>query len=135
MEPVDLGVLAGWVDRLAAMPSAGRWDGGSTGADGVMLMPWFEHDPELLRFIGDAGAAGFVQPVDWMAWAGTPRGRELMVDASAVATADTGELILLMTTIVRGDRFSEGTIADAFDRGILLAICRQAAALHEGGPA
>jgi hypothetical protein len=131
--PVDLAALAPWADRLAAMPSAGSWDRGDDGAGGIRHLPWFEPSDDLLQFLRAAGAAGFVQPVDWMAWAGTPRGLELGRDPAAVATADPGELVLLMTSIVRGDRFSEGTIDDAFERGILEAVCRRAAQLVEGG--
>jgi hypothetical protein len=131
--PVDLAALGPWADRLAAMPSAGSWDPGDNGAGGIRHLPWFEPSEELLQFLRSAGAAGFVRPVDWMAWAGTPRGLELQRDPAAVATADPDELVLLMTTIVRGDRFSEGTIDDAFERGILEAVCRRAANLAEAG--
>jgi hypothetical protein len=133
MEPVDLARVAQWADRLAAMPSAGSWDGGNQRANGSFTMPYFELGPEMLQFLGDAGAAGFVQPVDWRAWAETPRGIELLGDPAVVATADVDELVFLVTTIVRGNRFFDGMIADAFDRGILAAICGRAAALTAPG--
>jgi hypothetical protein len=127
--PVDLARLAAWADRLTTMPSAGSWDGGNQRADGSYTMPYFELDPEMLRFLGDAGAAGFVQPVDWRAWSETPRWADLAGDPGLVAGADVEELVFLLTTIVRGNRFFDGMIADAFDHGLLLAICRRAAEL------
>jgi hypothetical protein len=48
----------------------------------------------------------------------------------AVATAD--ELVKLTTSLVRADRFTEGTLAWAFESGLLLAIARRAEELSSG---
>jgi hypothetical protein len=132
VSPDNLQTVAAWTDAIAAMPSAGTWQGGTAGDDGVIQMPWVEYDAELRRFVEAATLAGFVQPVDWMGWAGTERARELIDDPGAIAGATTGELVLLMTTIVRGDRFSEGELEAALERGSLLAICRRAGVLAAG---
>ena len=53
-----------------------------------------------------------------------------------VAHATAEQLTKLSTSLVRGDRFSEGTLAWAFESGLLLAIVRRAAALalqHDDG--
>jgi hypothetical protein len=35
----------------------------------------------------------------------------------------------LLTAIIRSDRFNEGSLAGAFESGLVLAICRRAVAL------
>lgn len=125
----SLRVLAGWADPLAAGFPVGRWQGGDADAAGVIAMPWFERSDELSRFVADMAAAGFVRPVDWMAWAGTPEGQRLIGDPAAIAEAGPDELVFLVTTIIRGERFSDGQIAGAYERGTLVALARRAQAL------
>jgi len=43
------------------------------------------------------------------------------------------DLARLVTAIVRGDRFCEGNVAGAIERGFVTAICRRAAALLARG--
>ena len=125
----SLRVLAGWAGPLAAGIPVGRWEGGEADAAGVISMPWFERSDELARFVSDMASAGLVRPVDWMAWAGTPEGRRLIGDPAAIAEAGPEDLVWLLTTIVRGERFSDGQVAGAYERGTLLALARRAQAL------
>jgi hypothetical protein len=69
-----------------------------------------------------------------MAWAGTPEAQHLISDPTAIAEATQDDLIYLLTTILRGERFSDGEIAGAYERGTLLAIARRAQALLDGDP-
>jgi hypothetical protein len=128
----SLRVLAGWADALAAGIPTGRWQGGAADAAGVVTMPWFERSEELARFAFDMSAAGLVQPVDWMAWTVTPEAQRLIRDPAAVAGAGPDDIVLLVTTIIRGERFSDGQIAGAYERGTLLALARRAQALLAG---
>jgi hypothetical protein len=50
-------------------------------------------------------------------------------DPEATAAATPDQLARLLTAIVRSDRFVEGSIAGAFDSGLLARIARRAAAL------
>jgi hypothetical protein len=109
--------------------SIGHWDGGYRTASGAIQMPYFVYSDVVDRFHRELGELGWVYPFDWGAWAGSPRGQELLVGPAAVATATAPELANLLTTIIRSDRFSEGTIADAFERGLMTAIARRAGEL------
>ena len=73
--------------------------------------------------------AELVRPVDWMAWAGTPDAQRLITDPAEIADATHDQLIYLLTTIIRGERFSDGEIAGAYERGTLLAVAERAGAL------
>jgi hypothetical protein len=70
-----------------------------------------------------------VQPFDWMAWLETERGKELAGSPKAVASANADELGKLLTAVVRSDRFSDGSLAGAYESGLLTAILRRAKAL------
>ncbi len=131
METADLDVLASWVDRLAAPDfTIGARAPQHTTGDGVIQMPWFDYSDEVLVFLRDITGAGWIQPIDWTAWASSPAGRRMQTDVDAIDVATPEDLVRLLTTIVRGDRFSEGTIASAFERGILQRIARRATVLR-----
>lgn len=78
-------------------------------------------------------AAKLVRPVDWQRWAGTSEAQALIDDPTAIGEASQDELIYLLTTIIRGERFSDGEIAGAYERGTLSALAARAhAMLGEG---
>jgi hypothetical protein len=108
----------------------GEWVPAWTDADGVTAMPWFRFSPAADAFLRDAGA--LVQPFDWPAWLDGPEGSRLR-EPSAVAGASAGDLGRLLTAILRSDRFTEGSLAGAFESGLLTAIARRAKELSDGG--
>lgn len=114
------------------MVRSGAGRGAGADAAGVIQMPWYDYQPEIDRFVQDMYAAKLVRPVDWMAWARTPEAQHLISDPTAIAEATQDDLIYLVTTILRGERFSDGEIAGAYERGTLLAIARRAQALLPG---
>jgi hypothetical protein len=128
----SLRVLADYAGAFAPDRPIGRWQGGEADAAGVIQMPWYEYQPVVDRFVADMYAVKLVRPVDWMSWAGTPAAQSLISDPAAIADASPDELIYLLTTIIRGERFSDGEIAGAYERGTLLAIAVRAQALIDG---
>jgi hypothetical protein len=98
--------------------------------DGVESFGYYEFGPtgEAWRAAVGRGAwvtAGF----DWRSWLETDEGRAFHQGTDAVETATPEQLGKLLTAIVRSDRFVEGSIAGAFESGLLAAIARRAAAL------
>ena len=136
-DPARLRVLAAWADELERPGfTIGTWSGGQRDAEGVIHMPYVEYSADGLRFMRDMGAGGWVYPFDWMTWASTPEARILIEDPSRIADASAEDLARLLTTIIRGDRFSEGQVLGAYERGTLTAIARRARTLlAEGGRA
>ncbi|MBI2776802.1 MAG: hypothetical protein HYX57_06030 [Chloroflexi bacterium] len=125
----NLRLLAGYAQAFEPHGPIGRWQGGQADSAGVIQMPWYEYQPEVDRFVEDMYAAKLVRPVDWMRWAGTPEAQRLISDPTAIADASQDDLIYLLTTIIRGERFSDGEIAGADERGTLRAITEKAQAL------
>jgi hypothetical protein len=125
----SLRVLAGWADTFASGAPAGQWRGGDRDAAGVITMPWYEYGGEMARFMNEMSEAKFVRSIDWMAWAETSEGQRLMRQPAAIAHATPDDLIYLLTTIIRGERFSDGEITGAYERGTLLALAERARVL------
>ena len=99
--------------------------------DGVLSLGWYEFGPAGEAFQAAAGGwilAGF----DWRAWLETEEGSGLR-KPEAVAAATPEQLAMLLTAIVRSDRFVEGSIEGAFESGLLAAICHRAAILLDSG--
>lgn len=105
----------------------GTWVPSRTRADGVIELGWYEPSAEARAFLGNLG--GWITPFDWPAWANSPEGQRLLHDPAAVASASADDLGKLLTSLVRGNRFSEGTLAWAHESGLLVAILRRAEVL------
>ena len=111
--------------------SFGSWVPSRTDDAGVIHLGWFEPSPEAEAFLADARA--LVHPFDWPTWAASAEGRALLEDPAAVASASAEDLGRMLTALVRSERFGDGTLEAAFERGMLTAIARRAAEL--AGPA
>ena len=101
-------------------------------ADGTWSMPYViesELAEELRSAIGEAGLLR--ADLDWPAWLATERGDALRRDPALVAGATFEELGALATSIIRGERFSEGNLLGAFERGHVSAIARRAGTLAD----
>lgn len=103
----------------------GHWVPSRRQDDGVYTMPYFEFSPAALEFL----AAAPIEVFDWQTWHGTDEAQALMHDRPTLAIATPEQLVKLVTALVRGDRFTEGNLAAAFEAGLLSAIARRAAAI------
>jgi Family of unknown function (DUF6508) len=92
-------------------------------------MLWFGYSEAAMAFVEEAYALGWIASFDWMTRAGSSKGRRLLADHDLVARASVDDLARLLTVCIRGDRFSEGELAGAFESGTLGAIIRRAAVL------
>lgn len=98
-------------------------------APGQLTMPWVALSEPAGAFVEAAYDAGWVmKDFDWTAWKQTAEAA-LLLDPDVIATASCIQLAKLLTTLIRGDRFAEGTLSGAYDRGILTAIVRRAEVL------
>jgi hypothetical protein len=109
--------------------SFGTWEPSWTDRAGIIHLGWYRPSPAAEAFLADVAEGGWVRPFDWMAWLETERGKELTGSPAAVASASADELGQLLTAIVRADRFSDGSLAGAYESGLLTAILRRAKAL------
>jgi hypothetical protein len=100
---------------------------------GVHHLPWFVFGPAADAFRAAVGRGGWmIVGFDWGSWLQTDEGRALRDRPEALAAATPHQLAMLLTAIIRSDRFVEGSIAGAFESGLLVRIARRATALLAG---
>ena len=109
----------------------GRWETPAP-VDDVLRMPYYVFGPTADAFRAAVASGGWiVMGFDWDAWLQEADGSALRDRPETVATASPDQLGWFLTAIVRSDRFVEGSIAGAFESGLLAGIARRAAALLE----
>ena len=108
---------------------AGRWHD-SEKRDGVWSMPWYELSPAAEAFLRAVAESGLMlNGFDWPSWTKTPEAKALHGDRAALAQATPDQLAMLLTALIRQDRFNEGALGDSFESGIMTAIARRAKVL------
>jgi hypothetical protein len=97
---------------------------------------WYQYSQGALRFIGTAASLGWVSPdIDWMRWKDTDEAQRFGKYPDTIDSATPGDLVCLLTTLVRQDRFVEGSLGEIFESGMLTRIVRRASSLRqEVGP-
>ncbi len=124
--------LAAWAVPFADLAfSFGRWVEPNRRADGVVELGWYDLSEAGQQFVSEMYELGWVYSFDWKRWLASPEGRLLSSGPEPVASASAEDLANLLTAIIRGERFADGTIEGAFNSGILLAIARRARELAE----
>jgi hypothetical protein len=132
---------ADWTERMGGLAaflpvfsapdfSFGEWQAPEPREEGVTILSYFAFSAEASGFIQATYSLGLIRTdLNWPSWHRTPDGHALISDPKRVASASAEELANVLTTLVRGDRFAEGALADAWESGVLLAVVRRAAEL------
>jgi O-acetyl-ADP-ribose deacetylase len=108
-----------------------EWEPSRRRDDGVHAMPYVNYAPEFLDFIRALSEHGFVVPFDWPAWA--EEGMAIQEDPTRLREADLRTIVRLFTLHVRADRFNEGHLAEAIERGWLLGLLQRLRVLAAAG--
>ena len=99
------------------------------------VMPYFVESDEASAFIEDAYKRGWViKNFPWSEWIASEEAVNLRGEPGAVGAATADQLGKLLTSCIRGDRFREGVLAEAYDSGLLTHIARRAMVLIASGP-
>ena len=110
----------------------GRWGGGQRDGQGRIHMPYYEPSDATLRFLGEAGAGGWVRPdIDWVQWATGEEATTFRTSPATVSGATADQLAHLLTMVIRSERFGDGNLEHAYQTGLLTAIMRRAGVLAE----
>ena len=90
--------------------------------------------PDDVRFASEMADLGWSTRSEYGPWSGSDAGRALIADNSRIPGATADELALLLTSIMRADRFNGGVLDEAFRRGTILAVTRRARVLAWTAP-
>lgn len=118
-------------DAVAAVEAEAvhvTWAGGET-VGGATQVPYPVYSTAVERLRAALGGVGAVVVFPWPRWAGLGR----YDDPAALRLAPAADAARLVTAILRGERFGEGTIANAVDDGRLTAATRRLLEWYEGG--
>jgi len=86
----------------------------------------------LWRFEAAACENGWVKgEINWPEWKETAEAKKLVYEPGFLAQASEKQIVCLLTTCIRQERFCEGAIRGAYDEGILTGIVQRANTLLE----
>ncbi len=98
--------------------------------DGVSRFPYAAPSDPVSQFFEMAYEKNWVVSFDWMEWINSHEAKELFAeDGRAISRASTEQLSKMLTTCVRRERFSEGSLIADFESGLMARIIRRADAL------
>ncbi|MBB6348314.1 O-acetyl-ADP-ribose deacetylase (regulator of RNase III) [Nonomuraea muscovyensis] len=109
-------------DALTPADLEVSWRGGQELEPGVIQMPYPVYGEAVQRILGLLGELGAVVVFGWPDWV---RGNPLWPDGRGLDDAPVADAARLATAIIRGERFSDGTIEQALDRGAFRAVLRR----------
>lgn len=84
-----------------------------------------------LAFSQAAYDSNVVSTLDISEWVSSERARELSQDRAILLDAPIEEVVKLITSLVRGERFSEGTLDNAINSGLLNALLERYCVLKD----
>ena len=97
---------------------------------GVITMPSSSLSPEAKAFNRMIYQEGWIlDGFDWPEWAQTDEFKDLFSKPEALAKASVDQLAMLLTALLRKERFCEGTMASACSDGLLAGITQRAGML------
>jgi len=96
----------------------------------IFTAPYCELDPDAQRFIEEAYRLRWVLPgFDWSAWSKTAEAHALQNPGETLTLASPQQLEKLVTMLMRQEHWSEGSLLEAFNAGLLIAIVKRMATL------
>lgn len=134
----DQGWLDLWdaLDALAHETTFATWAGGevveTTIVDGearpVRQMPYPVYSESVERVLRGLRVLKLSVPFDWMRWDGMRRYDE---NPAALADAEVGDAVRVLTAIQRAERFGDGTIEAALKSGLMQAALARLRRWHD----
>lgn len=97
----------------------GKWGvrkGGEKTTDGAVVMPWIENDPLIYEFLDFMDDKNLLVTFDWVKW---EEGSKLFIseDSTKYDNVDVATALKLIYAATRKERFTDGTLAWAFESG------------------
>jgi hypothetical protein len=91
-------------------------------SDGYLLFPHLINSEVVSEFQNLVYEIGLVNSFDWPSW---EEGKQLLNDSAAdFNKLDIKTLCMLITAIVRNDRFCDGSLVSFFENGTILKILK-----------
>ncbi|HET6497644.1 MAG TPA: DUF6508 domain-containing protein [Coriobacteriia bacterium] len=108
---------------------AGGWVSPEPSEDGVALLGYWVPSEDVARWQAALYEHHIVLPFDWTAPSWRRQMRCYYEDPGLLQRARLLTIRKVLTSLVRADRFCEGTLAEAFERGVPQAAMRRLGAI------
>ena len=90
--------------------------------EGYFTLAYIQPSPIVQRFQSTVYEIGIILDFDWAHW---DEGKKILANPKTdFNKLDIKTLCMLITTIVRNDRFCEGSLVDAFEDGTMLRLLK-----------
>ena len=109
--------LAALVERISDDGVHVKWKGADRTDDGALVLPWPDYDVAVRAMVSLLYDLGVIAERNWPDWARA--NGEDAGDHRWIAGASLDDTVMLLTTIVRQERFVDGAIAAALESGQL----------------
>jgi hypothetical protein len=110
----------------------GMWVGGRPMPHQQLVTPGYVFSDPAERFLAMLHESGWVSAdFEWRSWKNSKEAQALATGEQGLACASSDQLFQLLTALVRQEQSAEGTLANAFDSGLLRRIVRRARALRD----
>lgn len=97
--------------------------------EATLILPG-TYAPVAFQFMDACTRDGWMMPgFDWTTWMRSDEGRALLADPEAPASASVEQISMLLTALMRKERFNQGTLAKAHESGLLVRILKRVAFL------
>ena len=123
----DLMAIAAYLTYFSQENVYGEWKGGESN-EGVFQMPHLVYNEKVNTFRRLLYESGFMVSFDWSKW---EEGKILTANREKLLSVDLLTLRMLITTIVRNDRFSEGAFLGTIESGLIADILQRLNVLLE----
>lgn len=111
---------------------AAEWVSPPPGEDGAFMIGYLVPSEDVERWVHALYEHHIVLPFDWTRPQWTQQMRRYAEDTSLLERARLLTIRKVVTTLVRGERFCEGSLAEAFERGVPQAAMRRLHVLSAG---
>jgi hypothetical protein len=98
-------------------------------ADGIPHLPFYAYGPAVSALLDAFNYFDWVVPFDWPSWAQTDEAQMYVRHPETILTCSIGDLERIITTLVRRERFSNGSLSAAIDSGMVINALRRAETL------
>ena len=112
--------LFAFIPEIEEANDFGKWSESEQSANGVIIMPHYLPSIVVSDFVRNAYAIGIILDFDWINW---KEGQELLRNNKTdFDLLDKVTLCMLLTMIIRADRFSEGYLLRCFEDGLIVML-------------
>jgi hypothetical protein len=110
----------------------GMWVGGTPMPHQQLVVPGYVLSDPAKEFLAMLHESGWViADFEWHSWKNSKEAQALVANEEGLACASSDQLSQLLTALVRQEQSAEGTLANAFDSGLLRRIVRRARVLRD----